>query len=69
MTILIIGAKFRFWALRAYFHLFDPLKVHIFLIYTKFPGRMTYFIFEPSIAQPRYPADSQITKYSVFLDF
>jgi hypothetical protein len=26
MTILILGLKFRFWVLKAYFYLFDPLK-------------------------------------------
>jgi hypothetical protein len=33
-TIFILGPKFHFWALEAYFW---PLKVYIFFIYTKFP--------------------------------
>jgi hypothetical protein len=39
MTILILGRKFRFWAFPLFrlFSPFWPLKVYIFLIYTKFP--------------------------------
>jgi hypothetical protein len=53
--------------------------LHLYKISDRLMGHMTYFIFEPLRAQPRFPADSkffwakntqhQITKYSAFLNF
>jgi hypothetical protein len=53
--------------------------LHLYKISDRLMGHMTYFIFEPSSAQPRDPAEfklfwakntqHQITKNSAFLDF
>jgi hypothetical protein len=32
-----LGPKFRFWALKAFFRLFDPPKVYFFLLHVNFP--------------------------------
>jgi hypothetical protein len=55
--MLILEPKFHFWALRAYFCLFDPQKVYVFFIYTKFPidtiSDSSHDLFNFWSAQPR----------------
>jgi hypothetical protein len=52
-----IPTKFQIWAMGAYLTFMTPKSIYFLDLYKISDRLMTYFIFEPPIAQPRHPVD------------